>query len=361
MTTLDDRPIASAAPDCPPTAEPLPPRTHAQLIVLVGAAAAGKTRWARAHYPDEQILSSHRMREVVSGDEFDQEDAKAVARSVLLTVLDYRLGGAQTTVVDATNTTVADRAQLLQVAARYRVPAIAAVFATPLELCLARNAARPAPEPGRRYGARVHEDDLLAQYAGVADALAHNFHGEGFAEVWQLSDGDEVVLGGVPTTPGAIQVRRCRACGCTDNRACPGGCAWVNDPLLGDLCSACAEPPTRSVPELPVKPDSPIRVWFGAGNKARYSVHPRRLLEAMPLSWQARWVELCAEFDVATAQIPQASGYVVRAVELAGDLSADQRAQYRVSPETPWYELVPVEDPVPAPVTRPLTPLRDDE
>jgi hypothetical protein len=31
--------------------------------------------------------------------------------------------------------------------------------------------------------------------------------------------------------------RECRECGCTDERACPGGCYWVED----DLCSACAE------------------------------------------------------------------------------------------------------------------------
>lgn len=29
---------------------------------------------------------------------------------------------------------------------------------------------------------------------------------------------------------------RCRACGCTDDRACLGGCDWVDD----DLCSNCA-------------------------------------------------------------------------------------------------------------------------
>lgn len=29
--------------------------------------------------------------------------------------------------------------------------------------------------------------------------------------------------------------RRCRACGCTDLRACRGGCFWVED----DLCSTC--------------------------------------------------------------------------------------------------------------------------
>lgn len=31
-------------------------------------------------------------------------------------------------------------------------------------------------------------------------------------------------------------VRKCRQCGCTDDRACEGGCTWVE----ADLCSACA-------------------------------------------------------------------------------------------------------------------------
>lgn len=31
----------------------------------------------------------------------------------------------------------------------------------------------------------------------------------------------------------------CRVCGCTDDRACPGGCYWVE----ADLCSVCVEDP----------------------------------------------------------------------------------------------------------------------
>lgn len=31
--------------------------------------------------------------------------------------------------------------------------------------------------------------------------------------------------------------RTCRGCGCTDLRACPGGCYWVRP----DFCSACAD------------------------------------------------------------------------------------------------------------------------
>lgn len=44
-------------------------------------------------------------------------------------------------------------------------------------------------------------------------------------------------------------VERCRMCGCTENRACDGGCWWVEDPLgLGPLCSEC-EPGERALLE----------------------------------------------------------------------------------------------------------------
>ncbi|MFI0453704.1 DUF5131 family protein [Actinomadura sp. 6N118] len=37
-------------------------------------------------------------------------------------------------------------------------------------------------------------------------------------------------------------VPTCRGCGCTDDAACPGGCHWVPDPQMGDLCSRCTPP-----------------------------------------------------------------------------------------------------------------------
>jgi len=33
----------------------------------------------------------------------------------------------------------------------------------------------------------------------------------------------------------STKIRRCRVCGCTDDRACPGGCYWIHV----DLCSCC--------------------------------------------------------------------------------------------------------------------------
>jgi hypothetical protein len=55
----------------------------------------------------------------------------------------------------------------------------------------------------------------------------------------------ERLAAGVGDWPGPAPPRACRACGCTDARACTGGCCWADD----DLCSACVsvsqEEPSR--------------------------------------------------------------------------------------------------------------------
>ena len=45
----------------------------------------------------------------------------------------------------------------------------------------------------------------------------------------------EVPQHGYTSTHSRINVRTCRVCGCTDDRACAEGCSWVE----ADLCSAC--------------------------------------------------------------------------------------------------------------------------
>lgn len=42
--------------------------------------------------------------------------------------------------------------------------------------------------------------------------------------------------------------QKCRACGCTENRPCRGGCGWV----LLDLCSACLDEQTKAAMEMPI-------------------------------------------------------------------------------------------------------------
>jgi hypothetical protein len=45
-------------------------------------------------------------------------------------------------------------------------------------------------------------------------------------------------------------VPTCRVCGCTDDNPCEGGCYWVEDEEMGDLCSACVVPLPEMLPRL---------------------------------------------------------------------------------------------------------------
>ena len=55
-----------------------------------------------------------------------------------------------------------------------------------------------------------------------------------------------------------------------------------------------------------------IHVWFSL-SYANYLVLPRTLLQSMPDEWQDRFVSCLKELQRATADIPQASDYWVRA------------------------------------------------
>jgi hypothetical protein len=61
--------------------------------------------------------------------------------------------------------------------------------------------------------------------------------------------GSDSARASIPTPQGEGRSRpgpsrRCRGCGCTDDHACPGGCAWHDLDLAGGhggpLCTRCA-------------------------------------------------------------------------------------------------------------------------
>lgn len=148
------------------------------LVVLVGAAGAGKSTLAARLFAPQQVLSSDAYRGIVSGDEADQRATK-VAFSILHRELDRRLAAGLTTVVDATNVTAFARRWLLRIATRHAVPAIAIVLDLDPVLVLARNAAR-----AERIVPRAAIERQLAALARSLrrDELAH----EGFVSVHHL-------------------------------------------------------------------------------------------------------------------------------------------------------------------------------
>lgn len=70
----------------------------------------------------------------------------------------------------------------------------------------------------------------------------------------------------------------CRDCGCTDERACPGGCSWAEP----DLCSVCAAAATeartiRAIQEVVAKHHGiPMTALLGRGSY-RKAARPRQI------------------------------------------------------------------------------------
>lgn len=153
------------------------------LVALVGASGAGKTTFAARAFPATQVLSSDAMRAIVADDPNDQSATDA-AFELLHTALALRLARGRTTVVDATNVERWARERLLAVARRHRRPASAIVLALPLEVSLARNAARSRPRPAAAI--RRQHRFLAGALAGLPD--------EGWDPVWLL--GDEAAVNG---------------------------------------------------------------------------------------------------------------------------------------------------------------------
>jgi predicted kinase len=149
---------------------PVPPDA---LVLLVGPAGSGKSTFAAARFPASELLSSDAFRFMVSGDASDQ-DATTDAFRVLQAVARARLRRGLRCVIDATNLSRAGRRGLLALAQRSGRPAVAIVFDVPLEVSLARNAAR--------VERRVPED-VVRRHHGEMRLVRAQLAGEGYAAI----------------------------------------------------------------------------------------------------------------------------------------------------------------------------------
>lgn len=152
------------------------------LVVLVGAAGAGKSSFTRAHFKATQVVSSDTCRALVADDEADQS-ATPAAFELLHLITSLRLRRGRLTVVDAVSARPADRRPLLERAAANDCPAVAIVLDLPVEECVARDRARP----GRTVGERV----VRAQWAAIRRWLP-GLGEEGFQSVHVLSSAEAV-------------------------------------------------------------------------------------------------------------------------------------------------------------------------
>ncbi len=153
------------------------------LVVLVGAAGAGKSTFARQHFLATEILSSDFFRGMISDDEGDQE-ATVDAFELLHSVLEKRLRRGKLCVVDATNVRAVHRQRLIEWARRFERPAVAIVFETPSHVCVERAASRTT----RVVRAEVilqQLAELKSEFGGLSD---------GFSQVYCLKNGECVEI-----------------------------------------------------------------------------------------------------------------------------------------------------------------------
>lgn len=154
------------------------------LVVLIGAAGAGKSTLAARLFATDEVLSSDAHRALLTGDEADQGVTKK-AFAILHRRLAQRLAEGRTTVVDATNVTSFARRSLTRRAAAHGVPAIAIVLDLEPALVLARNATR--------NGRIVPEAAVRRQLADLGRSLRRDaLATDGFSAVHHLRTAAEV-------------------------------------------------------------------------------------------------------------------------------------------------------------------------
>ena len=148
------------------------------LVVLVGAAGAGKSTLAARLFARDEVLSSDAQRALLTGDEADQAVTKT-AFAILHRQLARRMAAGRTTVVDATNVTSFARRSLVRRATAAGVPSVAIVLDLAPELVMARNATR--------LGRIVPEAAVRRQLADLARSLRRgDLESDGFAAVHHI-------------------------------------------------------------------------------------------------------------------------------------------------------------------------------
>ncbi|RNG26377.1 AAA family ATPase [Streptomyces botrytidirepellens] len=156
------------------------PLTKPALYVLVGAGGSGKSSITTA-FPPSWSLSLDTCRAQVADNAGSQAATPAAVR-VFDAALDGRLSHHLPTVIDNTSTEQKHRTRLIKRAHHYGMLAVAIAVRTPLSVCQARQALRPA-------SLQVPRDVIERQHDGVPSA--EQLLSEGFD---QAHDADRLDL-----------------------------------------------------------------------------------------------------------------------------------------------------------------------
>ncbi|HET9455867.1 MAG TPA: AAA family ATPase [Candidatus Limnocylindrales bacterium] len=160
------------------------------LVVLVGAAGAGKSTFAARHFEPAEVLSSDAFRAILTGDEANQ-NATRPAFAILHREVARRLAAGRLVVVDATNVERHARRALLARARAAGHPAVAIVLALPEAVVHARNAGRLGRVVDADVVAAHLERLAAAEAADAADADGSDAYGPDAAD----ADGADATRG----------------------------------------------------------------------------------------------------------------------------------------------------------------------
>jgi predicted kinase len=147
------------------------------LVVLCGPAGCGKSTFAAKHFLKTQVVSSDECRALISDDATNQ-GVSGHAFDLMHFIIEKRLRLGRLSVADATNLKRENRKALQKIAGWYQFNTAVIIFNLPLEVCLARNAARARVVP---------EDALVAQYELLARTI-DRIDSEGFDYVYVLDE-----------------------------------------------------------------------------------------------------------------------------------------------------------------------------
>ena len=150
------------------------------LVLLCGPAGCGKSTFAARHFLRTQIVSSDECRALISDDPANQR-ISGHAFDLMHFIIRKRLLIARFTVADATHLKAEERRPIKMLARRFGFRAVAIVFNLPIEVSLARNAARSR---------KVPEEAVRMQYH-LFEATLDVIHREGFDSLFILDEADQ--------------------------------------------------------------------------------------------------------------------------------------------------------------------------